>query len=320
MADASNSITEREAARLLLEWQVAFGADEALSDEPVDRLTPRQDTKSIASPSKERPVAERPGEGGAATFEAPSPRPSPRLRGEGDVDTGAAEQTARALAAAATNLEELKAAIQNFMGGTLREGATNTVFAGGNPDADLMLVGEAPGREEDLAGLPFVGRSGQLLDRMLAAIGLDRKADNPRTSAYITKRSPLAPTRQPHADDRRRGDAAAVRRAPHRPCTAETAGAPRRRGGEISPPGRDRHPGAARKVARLRAAGRRLRTDGDADPSPGLSAAAASAEVPRLARPHRGGRSGYRKAARAPPRHFEPECLNKGPHPEPVEG
>jgi DNA polymerase len=81
---------------------------------------------------------------------------------------------AAALAGAATSIEALKAALAGFEGCGLKATATNLVFADGNPQAPLMLIGEAPGRDEDLRGLPFVGRSGQLLDRMLAAIGQDR--------------------------------------------------------------------------------------------------------------------------------------------------
>jgi len=94
---------------------------------------------------------------------------------------------ARQLAAAATTLEELAEAVRAFDGCNLKFTAKSTVFADGNPAGGIMFVGEAPGRDEDLEGLPFVGRSGQLLDRMLAAIGLDRK------SAYIANVIPWRP-------------------------------------------------------------------------------------------------------------------------------
>ncbi|MEQ8966993.1 MAG: uracil-DNA glycosylase, partial [Azospirillaceae bacterium] len=92
----------------------------------------------------------------------------------------AATGDARSLAAACGDLAALRAALERFEGCRLRDTATQLVFADGNPEADLMIVGEAPGAEEDRQGLPFVGRAGQLLDRMLAAIGRDR------SSAYIT--------------------------------------------------------------------------------------------------------------------------------------
>jgi len=94
---------------------------------------------------------------------------------------------ARASAKGAASLEELRAILERFEGCALRSTATQLVFADGNPHARLMLVGEAPGRDEDLEGLPFVGRSGKLLDRMLAAIGLDRK------SSYIANIVPWRP-------------------------------------------------------------------------------------------------------------------------------
>jgi uracil-DNA glycosylase family 4 len=127
---------------------------------------------------------------------AASPSPSPSkalpldgggLGGGGNVagstiplGTSEAAATARELAAAAQTLDELKDAIAKFEGLSLKATATNLVFADGNPETRLMLIGEAPGAEEDRRGLPFVGASGQLLDRMLAAIGHDR------TNCYIT--------------------------------------------------------------------------------------------------------------------------------------
>ncbi|MFC3694987.1 uracil-DNA glycosylase family protein, partial [Chenggangzhangella methanolivorans] len=92
-----------------------------------------------------------------------------------------------AAAASAATIDELRAILEAFDGCPLKATASRTVFADGTPGARLMLVGEAPGREEDLSGLPFVGRSGQLLDRMLAAIGLDR------SSVYIANVIPWRP-------------------------------------------------------------------------------------------------------------------------------
>jgi DNA polymerase len=90
-------------------------------------------------------------------------------------------------ARSAGSLAELRAALDRFEGCALKLGATQLVFADGNPQARLMFVGEAPGRDEDIQGLPFVGRSGQLLDKMLQAIGLDR------TSVYIANIIPWRP-------------------------------------------------------------------------------------------------------------------------------
>ncbi len=142
------SVTDDPTALLAaLRLQIAWGADEALEDAPADRL--------------------------AAPAVAPAPLPAPRLAVAGPP----AVANAAALAAAATTLEGLRAAIAGFAGSPLRETATNLVFADGNPDAGLMFVGEAPGADEDRLGRPFVGASGQFLDRMLASIGLERTRD-----------------------------------------------------------------------------------------------------------------------------------------------
>jgi DNA polymerase len=159
-------MTMPPAAVELLRWYVEMGADEAIGEAPVDRL--RAPTQ--AAPAARNPVAPSP----AAAVRAPSPAapvaaPAAALAG-----------SARALAAAAETLAQLEQAIRQFDGCSLRITATSTVFGDGNPAAAVMLIGEAPGAEEDRVGKPFVGRSGQLLDRMLATIGIDR------TTAYIT--------------------------------------------------------------------------------------------------------------------------------------
>jgi uracil-DNA glycosylase len=120
---------------------------------------------------------------------------APSLRSPGSARTGmsapaapeAAVMAAREAAKNAATLAELRAMLEGFEGCVLRQTAKNLVFADGNPQARVMFVGEAPGRDEDLAGLPFVGRSGRLLDRMMAAIGLDR------TSAYVANIIPWRP-------------------------------------------------------------------------------------------------------------------------------
>src|SRR5262249_27365531 len=99
----------------------------------------------------------------------------------------AAVMAAREAARSAASLTELRAILDRFEGCALRATATQLVFADGNPQARVMFVGEAPGRDEDLEGRPFVGRSGRLLDRMMAAIGLDR------SSAYIANIVPWRP-------------------------------------------------------------------------------------------------------------------------------
>ncbi len=158
-------------ALALLEWQIAMGADEALGEVAPNRLAP-------PSPAEALPVAAIP---------APAPAPSPAVAPSVVAPPGAlaeslaeAAQSARLLAAGAETIEALGALVAGFDGCPLKRTATNTVFLDGNPAASVMIIGEAPGAEEDRLGRPFVGRSGQLLDRMLATIGLDR------TSVQIT--------------------------------------------------------------------------------------------------------------------------------------
>jgi DNA polymerase len=146
-----------EALRLQIEW----GADEALAELPLDRL---------AAPPPRAPAAAPP----LAASRPPAPRPAPAPPALLPVAGNAQAQRARDIAAACTTLEELRAALAGFDGCPLSATATHLVFNDGNPQTDLMLIGEGPGADEDRAGKPFVGKSGQLLDRMLASIGLDR--------------------------------------------------------------------------------------------------------------------------------------------------
>jgi uracil-DNA glycosylase len=146
----------------LLRWYVAMGADEAIEAQPIDRLAP---APLPAAPMTDATVAPVP-----TPPRAPAPQHAPPAAG-----------SARRLAAAASTLAELADAVRGFDGCALKRTATNTVFAEGAADAALMVIGEAPGADEDRLGKPFVGRAGQMLDRMLAAIGFDR-----RRNAYIT--------------------------------------------------------------------------------------------------------------------------------------
>ena len=167
-----------------LNWLVEAGADEAISGQPVDRLAARA---TIPSPLAGEGSSSR---GSAKNWEGgqiPPPPPSrvaarPVLQTpHGEGGNTDAIGSAQAAAANATTLDELKAALEAFDGCALKRTATNTVFADGVAQGRIMLIGEAPGRDEDRIGKPFVGRAGQLLDKMLASIGLDR-----RTNAYIT--------------------------------------------------------------------------------------------------------------------------------------
>jgi uracil-DNA glycosylase len=150
---------DRERALVLLRWYVAMGADEAIGAEPANRLAP----PAAATPKPA--VAPRP-----PTVRAVAASP-PRALAESMAE---AAQSARRLAERAETATALAEVIASFEGCSLKQTATNTVFADGNPAAPIMIIGEAPGADEDRIGRPFVGRAGQLLDRMLATIGLDR--------------------------------------------------------------------------------------------------------------------------------------------------
>jgi uracil-DNA glycosylase family 4 len=174
-----NQVPDPTEARALLKWLVEAGADEALADAPIDRFA------VAAEPGRVEPVVASPAPVARARVSEPLPQrtaePLPQRAPASFAVPFAAAGGAREIAARCKTLTELKAAVESFDGCALKVTAKNTVFADGHPDASVMLIGEAPGRDEDLEGLPFVGRSGQLLDRMLNAIGLDRASN-----AYIT--------------------------------------------------------------------------------------------------------------------------------------
>ncbi|MCA0406533.1 MAG: uracil-DNA glycosylase [Proteobacteria bacterium] len=159
--------SETASPRQILEFLLAAGVDLPLGDEPVNRLAP--------PPVPAAPVRE-------ATETKPQIVAAPALAGPEE-----AAANAREIAKAALDLEALRAALDAFDGCALKKTASRLVFADGNPKARIMIIGEAPGRDEDEIGRPFVGRAGQLLDKMLAAIGLDR------TSVYIANTVPWRP-------------------------------------------------------------------------------------------------------------------------------
>jgi uracil-DNA glycosylase family 4 len=171
-AETLSDPPDRETALALLRWYLEMGADEAIGTEPVNWFAPGPLSQAIppvaippvaippmAIPPAVRRQANRP-------IAAPPPALAESL--------GEAAQSARRIAESAETVEALAALVAGFDGCPLKRTATNTVFADGNPAAPVMFIGEAPGADEDRIGRPFVGRAGQLLDRMLAAIGLDR--------------------------------------------------------------------------------------------------------------------------------------------------
>src|SRR6056297_4303290 len=169
---------DHHTAKALLDWQIEMGATEAIGDTPIDRY------ELAAAAAKPAPV------------EAPT-NPVPT----GDDADPIAE--ARAAAAKADDLGGLKAAMAAFEHCDLKLGARQLVFSDGHPAARMMIVGEAPGRDEDIQGKPFVGRAGQLLDRMFDAIGLSRGTETPETALYISNILPWRPpqNRDPNADE-----------------------------------------------------------------------------------------------------------------------
>jgi DNA polymerase len=172
--DAGVDAVIDEVAANRLDNDAAKGSSAARATAAIADSRPPNAGRAI---DRERPVVGRPGHRESVPGPAAPTPPSP----------DAAVMAAREMARSAGNLDELRAILERFEGCALRATASRLVFADGNPAAPVMFVGEAPGRDEDLAGLPFVGRSGKLLDRMLAAIGLDRSC------AYIANIVPWRP-------------------------------------------------------------------------------------------------------------------------------
>lgn len=163
MDSKQNDMTPQHAAEAL-RWLSEMGADEIIGEDPVNRLAaPAARAAEPARPAPARPAAAAP---------AAAPVVSP----------GASSAAAAGLA----SLKEIEAALEGFDACPLKKTATRLCYADGNPAARVMLVGEAPGRDEDIQGKPFVGRSGQLLDRMLAAVGLSRTAQDRESAVFIT--------------------------------------------------------------------------------------------------------------------------------------
>ncbi|MCC5956331.1 MAG: uracil-DNA glycosylase [Natronohydrobacter sp.] len=171
--------SEFEIARACLEWQVEMGVDEAICDAPIDRYA--------LDPA---PAAKTP-----AKAAADPPAPTAEIDPVADAES---------LAATAHDLDSLAAALADYSHCELKLGARNLVFSDGRAGARVMIVGEAPGREEDLRGRPFVGEAGQLLDRMFAAIDMARDHPDIARALYITNILPWRPpqNRDPSPEER----------------------------------------------------------------------------------------------------------------------
>ncbi|MHA1529900.1 MAG: uracil-DNA glycosylase [Alphaproteobacteria bacterium] len=170
-----------------LAWQLELGADEAIGDAPLDRFA--ESAAAATAPIVTTSAARRVPEGATSAAADAPPGPEGPQAAEGQT----AGPSAYDLARAATTLEELAEAMRGFEGSPLKKSARSFVFCDGVAGARVMVIGEAPGGDEDRIGKPFVGRAGQLLDRMLAAIGLSRTAPAPEDAAYITNILPWRP-------------------------------------------------------------------------------------------------------------------------------
>ena len=163
--------THSTALHSALAWYLDHGVDEGLLDEPQDRTSSIHDFESM---ERSKSVPDTPDKG--TKVQNPD-----MLLGKSD-----AREEAVKRAKEASSLEELREAIAGFEGLAIKKTASNMVFSAGNPKADIMLIGEAPGADEDRQGTPFVGVSGQLLDKILACIDLSREQDDPAKAVYIS--------------------------------------------------------------------------------------------------------------------------------------
>ncbi|WP_421997273.1 uracil-DNA glycosylase family protein [Reyranella sp.] len=178
---------EREDIAALLRWYVEQGIDETIGEEAIDRFAAPPPLAAVVLPAGGPAPAATPALGATPTPASPAaptsrrPTPAPVVRAPVPIESPQLVEDARALARGCDTVEALEAAVRAFEGCALKRTAKNTVFADGVAGAPVMIVGEAPGGDEDRLGKPFVGVSGQLMDRMFAAIGMSRERD-----LYIT--------------------------------------------------------------------------------------------------------------------------------------
>lgn len=189
MGIAADITADWHASLAALAWQLEMGVDELMLDAPLDRFA-LAEAEAAARAAEPVPAPRQ------TTRQTPSEPPPPATK----VDPVA---EAEAAAGRATSLEALHDALAAFPHCDLKKGARNTVFCDGRADARVMLIGEAPGRDEDVSGRPFVGRAGQMLDRMFAEIGLSRSSPDAQAGLYITNVMPWRPpgNRDPSAEE-----------------------------------------------------------------------------------------------------------------------
>lgn len=194
-----------------LKWQIEMGIDCALQDtaeglyaaQSVQPARPVLSSTPAAQDLQSQPAMQERPAGVLSESHAPPPHFAASKNGtrsmgiSADMSAGITTGITAGDLASIQTLDELKAALLAFEGCALKKTASNLVFADGNPGADIMLIGEAPGRDEDRMGLPFVGAAGQLLDRMLKSVGMDRQ------NVYITNILPWRPpgNRTPSAEE-----------------------------------------------------------------------------------------------------------------------
>ncbi len=185
---ANSENAELNAARQLLRWCIETGADEVIGDVPVNRFVPTK-----------RQIASR------ASSEQPLPSAAARLTETRFLkdSLGKALEAAKSTARSAESLSELREALERFPHCDLRDASKKTVFSDGNPEAYVMIVGEAPGSEEARKGVPFVGSAGRLLDLMFSKIGLNRNSKEAKSSLYLANILPWRPpgNRDPKPDE-----------------------------------------------------------------------------------------------------------------------
>jgi uracil-DNA glycosylase family 4 len=174
---------EFHSAAALLAWQVELGADEAICDQPMNRY---ELPTALAKPAKAAPAD-------------PKARPKPVPVVEAPEVDGVA--IARAMAAQAGDLDALHKAVSGFEHCELKRGARNTLLGAGVAGASVMVIGEAPNRDDDRAGVFFDGAVGQLFDKMFDAIGLSRAGESP--TVYVSHVMPWRPPqdRDPRPDE-----------------------------------------------------------------------------------------------------------------------
>lgn len=166
-----------------LQFQMDCGVDEVMAEAPINRFEIAKEAPKLkfSTESNIQPVTKIPEV----------------------IPEEAAAEVAQKLAQKSSDREALLSAINTFDLCAFKQGARNTVFSDGSPKARVMIIGEAPGRDEDREGRPFVGQAGQLLDKMFAAIGLSRQSETPATAIYITNVMPWRPpqNRTPSEDE-----------------------------------------------------------------------------------------------------------------------